>query len=278
MSNLAEVISGQVSDAVAKDQLELPTLPEVAMKIRDTAQSDDVSAGRLAESIAADPSLAARLIKVANSPMFRGTGGIEDLPMAVSRLGVAYAANLATGFAMQQMFQATSELVDRKLRAVWAHACEVAAISGVLAKTFTRLPADQATLAGLTHSIGVLPILTFAEENEMVIRDSMTLEKVIDSLHGTLGTMILKSWGFPDEVAVVPAQYTNFDRVAEEADLTDLVMVANLQTVAHTNHPFASLDWSTIRAFDNIGLDPVGESEELQQYHEDVAAAKSILG
>ena len=85
-----------------KDELELPSLPEVAVRIRDEAENQNVSASSLAAVIGEDPGLAARIIRVANSPMFRATRPIDDLNMALSRLGVEYAANLATGFAMQQ--------------------------------------------------------------------------------------------------------------------------------------------------------------------------------
>ena len=99
------------------------------------------------------------MIKIANSPMFRATNTIEDLNMALTRLGVVYAANMATGLAMSQMFQATNEIVDRKLRHTWTQATGIAAISTALAKSYTSLRPDQAALAGLTHNIGVLPNL-----------------------------------------------------------------------------------------------------------------------
>ena len=244
MSNLAVQIEQEVTQAMDKDELELPSLPEVALRIRDEAENQNVSASSLANVIGEDAGLSARIIRVANSPMFRATRPIEDLNMALSRLGVEYAANLATGFAMQQMFQATSDFVDRKLRSIWSDATEVAAISGVLAKTFTPLRADQATLAGLTHSIGVLPILAWAEENSGLLQDSLTLDKVIENIHGTLGTMILQRWGFPDEISMVPSNYTKFSRVAERVDYIDIVMVANLQRVAGSSHPLNDLDWT----------------------------------
>lgn len=273
MANLAAQIEQEVTNAMDKDELELPSLPEVALRIRDEAENENVSASSLGNVIGEDAGLAARIIRVANSPMFRATRPIDDLNMALSRLGVEHAANLATGFAMQQMFQATSDFVDRKLRTIWSDATEVAAISGVLAKTFTRLRADQATLAGLTHSIGVLPILAWAEENSGLLRDSLTLDKVIENIHGSLGTMILQRWGFPDELALVPSHYANFTRVSDQADYVDVVMVANLQRVAGTDHPYAKLDWHDINAFRNIGLDPDMESGEMETFEEDVAAA-----
>ena len=276
MADLAETIQQEVTAAVGSDELQLPTLPEVALRIRDEAENENVSAQSLGAVLAEDPALAAQMVKIANSPMFRATNTIEDLNMALSRLGVVNAANLATGLAMSQMFQATNDVIDRKLRATWSQATGVAAISGVLAKSFTSLRPDEAALAGLTHNIGVLPILTWAEENETLLQDSMTMDRVIDGIHGSLGTMILQSWDFPPEVAMVPAHYLDFERTADQADYIDVVMVANLQNLP-ADHPLTKLDWGTIQAFKNLGLDADMESSELEDLEEDVRAARDSL-
>jgi HD-like signal output (HDOD) protein len=237
-----------------------------------------VSGTSLAKVISEDPGLSARMIQVANSPMYRAANTIEDLNTAISRMGVQYACNLATGIAMQQMFQATSDVIDRKLRQVWNHATEVAGFSAVLAKTFTKLRADQASLAGLTHVIGVLPILSWAEEHPALLNDSMTLDRVIEGIHGSLGTMILQSWDFPQEIAMVPVQYSDFTRRNPDADYADIVKVANLQTLVGTEHPYTKLDWSTIQAFANLGLEPSQESADIEGILEDVEAAKKAFG
>ncbi len=179
MSNLAATIEQEVTNAVAKDELELPALPEVALRIRDEAEREAVTSRSLGEVISEDPALSGQIIKMANSPMYRGVRVIEDIHMALSRLGVEYAANLATGLAMSQLFQATTEVIDRRLRSTWAQATELAAVSGVLAKSFRTLRPDEAALAGLTHAIGVLPILTWVEDN--VFRSTMGSRWIVSS-------------------------------------------------------------------------------------------------
>jgi len=59
MSKLAQIIERQVTNAVAADELDLPTLPEVALRIRDAAESENVSASSLQRVIAEDPGLGA---------------------------------------------------------------------------------------------------------------------------------------------------------------------------------------------------------------------------
>jgi len=262
MTDMIAAIQDEVTTAVSKDQLDLPTLPEVALRIRDVAESEDVSAAKLVKAISEDPGLSAQIIKVANSAMFRAANTIEDLQMAVSRVGIDYAANLAVGLAMQQMFQATSDIIDRKMRQVWGHATKVAAISSVLAKRYTSFKVDQAALAGLTHNIGALPVLAWAEENDHMIPDSITLDRAIDGLQGALGTMILGSWSFPPEISLVPTHYASFERDNSQPDLIDVVTVANLEALAGTTHPLTKINWQDVTAYEHLGINPTMLSEE----------------
>ena len=171
--------------------------------------------------------------------MFRGTRTIDELPVAINRMGLEYAANLATGLAMRQMFQATSDLIDKKLRSTWSDASQIAAISASLSRHCRGLRVDQAMLAGLTHSIGVLPILAWAEENDDLLADGMTLQRVIDSIHGSIGTMILQRWDFPSELALVPSHYQDYERHSDAADYIGIVSVAALEVLRRRNPDLA---------------------------------------
>jgi len=269
MSTLADKVQQELAQAIENDELVLPTLPEVALRVREAAEDPDVSIPTLAKVIGNDTALTARIIKVVNSPLLRTNREINDLQMAISRLGINYTSNLATGLAMEQMFQATTDVVDRKMREVWNKSTEIAAISHVLCRNFTRLPADQATLAGLVHQIGILPILTYAEEHNALLSDSISLNHVIDRIHPIIGEKILRAWEFPDSIATVPSQYLDFSRVSAKVDYVDIVQVATLQSYIGTSHPFTQLDWNQIPAFSKLGLDP----STLLQEDEDLSAA-----
>jgi HD-like signal output (HDOD) protein len=269
MSSLAEKVQQDLIQAIEHDQLVLPTLPEVALRVREAAESSDIGIPELARVIGNDAALTARLIKVVNSPLLRTSVEINDLQMAIGRLGINYTCNLATGLAMEQMFQATTDAVDRKMREVWNKSTEIAAISHVLCRSYTRLRPDQAMLAGLVHQIGVLPILTYAEEHETLLTDPATLDEVIARIHPLIGAKILRAWDFPEPIACVPAQYADFARDSASADYVDVVQVATLQSYLGTSHPYAQLDWREISAFSKLGLDP----DSLLADDEDLCAA-----
>ncbi len=277
MNAIAEKVRQEIITAIEKDQLVLPTLPEVALKVREVADDPKADIEKLTGVIGNDAALSARIIRVANSPLLRASRSIEDLRTALMRLGIQYTCNIATGLAMEQMFQATSDLVDVRMREVWSRSSEIAGISHVLCKHYTRLRPDQATLAGLVHKIGVLPILTYAEEHPALLKDSFTLDTVIEQLQGQLGDLILKTWNFPDELAHVPSQHMNFDRNIPKADYADIVTVAMLQSYAGSKFSMAQVDLSTVKAFTRLGLDPdiqVSESEDLS---EELEAAMALL-
>lgn len=145
MSQLSTTIKNSILEAIEKDEITLPTLPEVALLVREVAEDPDSSANMLAKVLGSDDALSARIIRFANSPLFRTTRESDDIKTAVNRMGIDYTYNLATGLAMWQMFQATSDHIDRILRDVWTHSTQVAAISHILAKSYTKLRPDRAT-------------------------------------------------------------------------------------------------------------------------------------
>lgn len=274
MPNIADTIKNDLIAAINGDKLVLPTLPEAALKVRDIAQSDDSAIIDLVKVISNDTALSARIIRVCNSPLFRGNRPVENLHMAVSRLGMTYTSSLAMGLAMEQMFQATSDMIDKRMRATWQTSIEVAGICHVLAQNYTRLKPEQATLAGMVHLIGMLPVLRYIEDNDIKI-SGLVLDEIIAELHPQIGAIILQRWDFPADLRNVPLQYSDFERKIAKADYSDLVMVANLQRIAGTDHPWARMDWSAIGAFERLGLDP--DSGDAENLDAQMAAAMAML-
>ena len=58
-----------IEGMIARDELILPTLPEIALKVRDIAEDKNASIQDMARVLTKDPALSARLLRVTNSPM-----------------------------------------------------------------------------------------------------------------------------------------------------------------------------------------------------------------
>jgi len=262
MSNLVETVSHDILAALKNDQLTLPSLPEVALRVRDVAERDDSTIANLTDIIAQDAALSARIIRVVNSPLLRAPQEVKDLPMAVSRLGMNYTSNLAIGLAMEQMFQATSDMIEQRMRGLWLLTGQIASWASVLAMHTKLLPPDEAMMAGLIHRLGALPILSFAEERDDLIQDNITLGRVIDRLHGPLGAAILAKWEFPQNLAEVPKLYRKIDRQPEAADFAGLITLANLIHYRDLNTGWGLKDWELLPIFKTFGL-PTDKNDEL---------------
>jgi HD-like signal output (HDOD) protein len=259
--------------------LVLPTLPEVALQVREVVDSPDVTSAQLADIIITDAALSARLLKISNSPLYRGRLEIDNIQMAVSRLGLSLVKNIVTSLVMEQMFQATSNRLDKYLRELWQHSTEVSAICQVIAAKQPKLKIDEAMLAGLIHGIGKLPILMKAEDKPELIRDSAALDSVLESLHTRIGAAILKSWRFPEALVAVAADYNNFERDSTNGpDLVDLVQVAHIQSNINTDHALSDDELSAVKAFDKLGIDRGVSVSELDENSEEYAEAMALFG
>ncbi len=258
---LARRVQMDLIKAIDRDDLVLPTLPEVALNIRKAAENPEISVSHLSKVIGRDTALSARLIKVVNSPMLRATREVTDLHTAITRLGVNYSSNLAIGLVMEQIFHARSEVVEQKMRDVWRQSLEVAGICYTLCRRHTSLKPDQAALGGLVHQIGVLPILTYAEENNELLSDPISLNHVIERIHPLIGDKLLAGWEFPEMLLKVPGQYQDFSRESKNIDYIDLVQIATVfmqQDIDKLN---------ALPAFKHLGLD-AGDAKFEQQLND----------
>jgi putative nucleotidyltransferase with HDIG domain len=263
---------------IENNRMVLPTLPEVALRVRDAVEEPNATAGKIADIVGTDAALSARLLQVANSPLYRARNPIDNLQTAIARLGNALVRNLVTSLVMKQMFQATSDVLDSRLRNLWEHAVQVAAISRVIASGVPGLQKDQAMLAGLIHDIGALPILVRAEEIPELLEDEALLDRVIARLHTALGGKILRTWGFPETLVAVAEQHEDLQRDPEGGpDLVDVVIAANLQSHFGSDHPHTRLDWSTVPAFHRLGMEPDVNVVDIEENQAELEEVEHIL-
>jgi len=211
------------------DKLVLPSLPDVAIKVREAMRDEKNTARNIAKIIQIDAALTARLIQIANSALYRGNAKIDNLQSAVTRLGIPVTRNLVMSFATRNMFQAKSQKLQALMKSLWSNSSRVAAISYVLAGYTPLLQADKAMLAGLMHSIGILPVIRYAEDFPELIEDEKRIFRIIGSLQGKLGSMILRKWQFDEELVDLPVEAQNWRRdTGNTVDYIDIVVVARV--------------------------------------------------
>lgn len=262
------------------DRLAMPTLPEVALKVRDTIDDDDVSIGDVAQIIETDAALSARIVQIGNSSLYRGVNAAETVQAAAMRMGLDTVRNVATSLVMKQLFQATHPVVDKYLRQAWKSSTDVAAFSAVIAKSTQGVEPDSALLAGLTHAIGLSPLLVKAESDPELLNNPQQLEDMLFELYPVVGAEILKRWDFSDSLCRVPAEHLDINRNGNNgvADYADIVQVALIETLdPGIHHPLAGIDKSTVSSYQRLGMDNAVEEIDMSGGVIEVEEIKEML-
>jgi HD-like signal output (HDOD) protein len=265
--------------AIQRDKLLLPALPDVVIRVREAVSGGDADAADIAKHIGTDVALSARLLKVVNSPLYRAREKIDNLQVAVSRVGFATVRTLVTCLGIEQVFTSRSPALKHYCREIWAHSLDVSALSRVLATRYCGLDGDHAMLSGLLHQIGKLPMLTLAETIPGLWQDQAVLKNLLDNLYPQIGKAVLEAWKFPQSLIEVAADHRNFARTGQpEPDYVDVVQVAYLGVVRGGDHPDARVPLSQVRAFAKLGIDPDVEVLDIEGMAEEMKVAQALLG
>lgn len=213
------------------EKLALPTIPDVSVKIRRAINEPSANSSKIARVVQIDPSITARLIKISNSPLYRGRRKIESCPEALTRLGLKAAQDIITVFALKAVFNARSGIIRRKMQDLWSHSSHVAAISAVLAHKTPGFDPDRAMLAGLIHDIGIVPILAYADRQPDILTSPTDLAETVHELRSDIGVQIIRKWDFPSDFEDVVIHAENWYRDSGgEASYSDIVMISQLHS------------------------------------------------
>ncbi|WP_199610810.1 HDOD domain-containing protein [Flocculibacter collagenilyticus] len=216
-------------EKINNDAIVLPTLPQIAVKVRQTADDPDVNLNQIGDVISQDPALSARMIKVANSAFMGRSVKVESLNQAVTRIGLKQIKNIVTAMAMEQLFESKNPMVKTYLDKSWQKTVDAAAVAITMLQLYLRehkhtsLNLDTITLAALVHNIGVLPILTEAENHEDVFANPEFIEQAIKNLAGKIGGAIMREWGFKEDFVVVAECWRDMDYQPDEVAYVDFV-------------------------------------------------------
>ncbi|MEW8507687.1 MAG: HDOD domain-containing protein [Candidatus Thiodiazotropha sp.] len=240
-----------VKEDLLANKIYLPTLPSLALEALVVINDADSSAHDLEKVISRDAALTARLIRYANSPLYRGLNTIASIRPAITRIGFQRVKNAVYAVSMKEVFRTSEKEIERRMNRLWTHSVKVGAQAAILAKGQPSLDPDVALVAGLVHDIGQIPLLIKACHFPELLSNPGFLDKVLLKMHTQLGGSILKLWKFDQHVIEAAAEHEDLKRDPGDApvDYIDVVQVANIMAYEGTNHPLATVDRSGIKAF-----------------------------
>jgi HD-like signal output (HDOD) protein len=269
VESVKEELQKQILRDFRDGRLALPSMPEVAWRIRDAVGREGRSPAEVARIVQLDPALAARLLQIANSPRYLSGHRVTNCLGAVMRLGIDATRNLATSLALRNVYQGESAAVRHHLKEAWLESCRVGAVCQVLASVTPGLKPDRALLAGLVHNIGVLPALQYFERFPDLATDPSRLAQVVAWVRGRLGGLLLRHWQFDPALASVPEQASAWWREGEAGpDDVDLVLVARVFARFGREGELGAPPLEQMPAFLKLPISRFGPDAGLQTLHE----------
>ncbi len=265
-----------VRDDLKAGNIYLPTLPSLALEALVVINDADSSSADLERVIARDAALTARLIRYANSPLYRGLNTITTIKPAITRIGFQRVKNAVYAVSMKEVFRTSVKEIERRMEQLWAHSVKVGAQAALLAKRQPGLDADVALVAGLVHDIGHIPLLIKATGYAELIEKPELLDQVLQKLHTQLGGSILKLWKFDPLVIAAAAEHEDLTRDPGDSpvDYVDLVQVANILSYEGSEHRLANVDRASIKSFARLNA---GEGEADTTLQEDTRHVEDVI-
>lgn len=184
-----------------------PTPPAVAMEVVALAQDPEIDLARVADVVSADPAIAAKVMRIANSALYARRRQSTNLRQALIVLGLNATLTLALSFTIVTTLRRDPPK-GFDFNAYWRRAILAATWGKLLATEFNRRDAEEVFLAALLQDIGMLALDKIAPEvyagispfNLEHTRVAQHEQSCLETDHRSVGAWLLKNWNLPAQL------------------------------------------------------------------------------
>jgi len=236
---------------LVKGSVRLISLPDVYLKVSQVLDNPASSMADIGRVISQDPALAARLLKIANSPFYGFPSRIDTIPRAVTVIGSDGLRELVLIASVSDIFtRMADKFIDMQI--FWQHSTYCAIAARVLALQCGVLSADALFVAGLLHDVGQLLILSKVPEMargaylramDADLRLCDVEQEVLGFDHAQVGGELLRSWALPESLCDAIEHHHEPAQARHAPIGAALVNIAN--SLARRAHPLRTAQDST---------------------------------
>lgn len=230
--------------------------------------------------VSAEPSLAVRLLQLANSVALNPSGQrITALRIAIARIGFNLARSATIAFAMSQMRRAEAwRGLETRFRELWEESANLAAVSFALGKRVRGVNADQATFAAMLHAVGKLFVLTRVSRFPVLLSSPPLYFDIERAWHARVARALLTRWDVGTEIVAAASDYeTAGQQRAGAADLRDVLFAARYIATLPPAAPVPDPEIFSAPPFQRLGLDPGVCGEVLGASASEIASLRAAL-
>lgn len=192
-------------DELVSQAKNIPSVPRVISEVLAELDADDPDQRQIAEAVATDPALTARMLKIANSAYFGAVREVSSVADAVSILGFSHLRSLVMAVALSHAFK---QVPGVNLEQFWRYSLNASKICRTLARSL-RLNDGTAMTAGLVHGIGDLVMhLGMPDEvarldlvvSPLDLKRAEAERQALGYSYAEVGAAFAERWDFPDAI------------------------------------------------------------------------------
>lgn len=188
--------------------LQVPPLMQVVERALRRLAKDNCNFSEVARELNEDPVIAGSVLRIANSPLYRGTTKITSVQQGVTRLGHKAVRTLLLHESMRSaMFGAKGK--DHFAEGLWKRSLASAVVMRELAR-LCGTDEEDAYLLGLLHDIGSVLVLRILRGELKFGRyqiDEDEFDYLCQESHQEFGELIATEWKLPTTVAAIIADH-----------------------------------------------------------------------
>ncbi len=219
--------------AYRENTLSLPSLPQVAFRLKQALQEPDITIPEIVNIVQFDATIVAKLIQVSNSVFYAAEAPITNCHNAVIRLGLDATRRVVMGISVKQLFQCQNQQLMAMMKTNWRNSIYLSSLCYILAKESKTVNPEDALLAGLICDIGKIPVFNFAEQQLDYPPDLLELKTALPFLSPPVGTLMLHNLDFPADLVNIPkfAEDWFYESGEDNLTLIDVVILAKLHNI-----------------------------------------------
>ncbi|PKO60187.1 MAG: histidine kinase [Betaproteobacteria bacterium HGW-Betaproteobacteria-13] len=225
-SAFADTINAELSDG----RLVFPVSMEVTLRIKRLADDPDSSLDEIVAVVQAEPVLAAKTIRMANTVALNPYGALVDsVGVAVRRIGLSSLRSLAFAVASEQLAGDHRSPNMRTLaQGLWMRSLDVASWCFALARRTQASNPDTALMAGMLTQIGQFFLIARASDYPAMERNIDRFAELVDRLHVDVGRAVLDVFDVPESILDGLDAENGYTGTWPPADLHHIVQIASM--------------------------------------------------
>lgn len=219
-------------------ETKLPPSPGSLMRISNLLRDYNASTRKITEAINYEPILVARILRLANSPIYSLERNVTSVQTAIDTVGTKAIYDIVLMGLASATF--SKEIRNSPIaQKIWEHSLAVAMIAREVSQTLGMRGTEEAFTCGLLHDLGKIILLSNDLEGYTAIAVDCGESELLNNEtqlfgfnHAEVGSLVARRWGLPDEVCYTilhhhnPSQSDQAMLVAHIVDVSD--MMANI--------------------------------------------------